>query len=153
MKERFSNPDLKILSSCVDIIQGNSSEENIKIVADFYSIDPDFLSAEVNIFHNIESASELKTSCKIIQYLESNSLSVTLPNFSELVKIFASIPATSCSAERSFSCLRQLKTYLISTMGQARLSSLGILAIEREFANNVDIEKVINVFGRRSGRN
>ena len=33
------------------------------------------------------------------------------------------------------------------------LASLGTLAIEREFDNNIDIEKVIIVFGRRNKRN
>ena len=40
-----------------------------------------------------------------------------------VVHILAVIPATSCSAERSFSALRGLKTYLRSTMGQQRVSS------------------------------
>ena len=35
-----------------------------------------------------------------------------------VVLILAVIPATSCSAERSFSALRRLKTYLRNTMGQ-----------------------------------
>ena len=34
------------------------------------------------------------------------------PEFSKALHILAMIPATSCSAERSFSTLRRLKTYL-----------------------------------------
>jgi len=37
------------------------------------------------------------------------------------------VPATSATAERSFSALRWLKIYLRATMGQARLNSLLIL--------------------------
>ena len=66
------------------------------------------------------------------------------------------IPATSCSAERSFSSLRRLKTYLRNSMGQERLSSLALLHIEREYVNKVlkeDMAKMIDVFGQRSGKN
>ena len=79
-----------------------------------------------------------------------------LPESAKALKILAVIPATSCSAERSFSSLRRLKTYLRNSMGQERLSSLALLHIEREYVNKVlkeDMTKMINVFGQRSGRN
>ena len=41
-----------------------------------------------------------------------------------VVDILAVIPATSCSAERSFSALCRLKTYLRDTMGQQRDSNV-----------------------------
>ena len=74
----------------------------------------------------------------------------------KVIKIFTVIPPTSCSAERSFSSLRRLKTYLRNTCGQERLSSLAILHIETEFVNRVlreDMEQMIDVFGGRLGRN
>ena len=68
--------------------------------------------------------------------------------FSKLAIIFATIPATSCSSERSFSALRRIKTYLRSTMCQERLSSLAILNIERKYTNNLNLDNVIDAFGR-----
>ncbi|RXM32747.1 52 kDa repressor of the inhibitor of the protein kinase [Acipenser ruthenus] len=49
------------------------------------------------------------------------------PNIHCLLKITATIPVTTASAERSFRCLRRLKSYLRSTMGQDRLSGLAML--------------------------
>ena len=49
-----------------------------------------------------------------------------------LLKIYLTLPVTSAGAERSFSVLKRLKTYLRSTLGQERLSSLAILDIEYE---------------------
>ena len=77
-----------------------------------------------------------------------------LPEFATVVHILAVIPATSCSAERSFSALRILKTYLRSTMGQQRVSNIAI-HIEKAYANFVlenDIERIIDIFGSRTGR-
>ena len=43
---------------------------------------------------------------------------------SNVVHILAVIPATSCSAERSFSAFRRLRTYLRNTKGQQRVSNV-----------------------------
>ena len=53
-----------------------------------------------------------------------------MPEICKAMKKKSFIPATSCSAERSFSCLRRLKTYLRSTMLQERLSNLAIMSIK-----------------------
>ena len=52
-----------------------------------------------------------------------------------VASILATIPATSCSAERSSSALRRIKTFLRFTMGQHRLSSIAIINIKRVYAN------------------
>ena len=54
-----------------------------------------------------------------------------------MVHLLAVIPATSCSAERSLSALRRLKTYLRSTMGQQRVSNIALINIERAYVNSV----------------
>ena len=66
----------------------------------------------------------------------------------DLFDMFTVIPATSCSAERSFSALRRLKTYLRSTMGQQRVSNITLI---NSVVNN-DMDRIIDIFGRRNGR-
>ena len=53
----------------------------------------------------------------MLETMHENDLFDIFPEFAKVSHILAVIPATSCSAERSFSALRQLKTYLRSTMG------------------------------------
>ena len=55
-------------------------------------------------------------------------------------------------AERAFSCLKRIKTYLRSTIGQDRLSSLAILNIENEYINLIDLDAVIDEFGNIKNR-
>ena len=43
------------------------------------------------------------------------------------------MPVASATAERSFSVLRRLKTYVRSNMKNDRLSSLGLMHINRDF--------------------
>ena len=54
-----------------------------------------------------------------------------MPQLYKLFSLVATIGATSAGVERSFSCLKRLKSYTGNTMGQGRLSSLALLAIER----------------------
>ena len=70
--------------------------------------------------------------------------------------ILVVIPATSVSAERSFSALRRLKIYFRKNMGQhSRLVRNPTLNnIEREYAKSVlnnDMDGIINIFGLCSG--
>ena len=78
-----------------------------------------------------------------------------LPEFSKVLKIYSVLPISSCEAERSFSALKRLKTYLRSKMGQNRLSSLALMHLERNIVNSVlqeDMSKLIDKFARNKKR-
>ena len=78
-----------------------------------------------------------------------------LPEFSKVLKIYSVLPISSCEAERSFSALKRLKTYLRSKMGQNRLSSLALMHLERKIVNSVlqeDMSKLIDTFARNKKR-
>lgn len=56
--------------------------------------------------------------------------------FTEAYKLFsliATLPSTSVSVERSFSCLNRIKTYSRNTISEERLSSLANISIQKEF--------------------
>ena len=50
-------------------------------------------------------------------------------------------------SERSFSALKRIKTRLRSSMAEDRLSALATLSIEREIAENLDFQMIIDEFG------
>ncbi|KAK3910741.1 Zinc finger MYM-type protein 1, partial [Frankliniella fusca] len=56
------------------------------------------------------------------------------------------VPATSASAERSFSLLRRLKTYLRTTMTAERLNHLAVLNCYQEEVDNLDVNNLIHLF-------
>jgi uncharacterized protein YeeX (DUF496 family) len=53
---------------------------------------------------------------------------------------------TVASAERSFSKLKLLKSYLRSTMTQERLNALAVIAIESDTLEKIDYEDIIEDF-------
>ena len=69
---------------------------------------------------------------------------VLCPSIDTILCIRLTMPVTSATAERSFSVLRRLKTYVRSTMNNDRLSSLALMHIHRDFS--VDLDKVMEKF-------
>jgi hypothetical protein len=141
IKERYTVDDQDILCALGDVVLSNQpSEDSEDKVAKFYELDKDLIQAEKTIFSNflLQSSCETKrTPIALPKLMSVTKLYMILPTFFRLCKILAVIPATSCSAERSFSCLRRLKTYTRNTMSQSRLNCLAVLNVERAFTNRV----------------
>ena len=67
--------------------------------------------------------------------------------YTQLIQILLlTIPVTSCTAERSFYALKELKTYLCSTMQQVRLNAAAILHVHSEIAETLDINALMDEF-------
>ncbi|KAL8524097.1 hypothetical protein ACS0TY_013892 [Phlomoides rotata] len=74
------------------------------------------------------------------------------PNAYIAYKILLTIQVTVASAERSFSKLKLIKTFLQSTMSKDRLNGLAMLSIEKELTEQIDFTDVINVFAVKTVR-
>ena len=62
------------------------------------------------------------------------------------------LPVTVATAERSFSKLKLIKTYLRNIMQDDRLSGLAVLSIENAEARKLDVSKNIDDFASRKAR-
>ncbi|XDV25509.1 hypothetical protein PO909_029423 [Leuciscus waleckii] len=76
--------------------------------------------------------------CDYLVFLKDMELDSAMPQLYKLFSLVATIGATSAGVERSFSCLKRLKSYTRNTMGQSRLSSLALLAIERTLVKSLE---------------
>ncbi|XP_026429075.1 uncharacterized protein LOC113325050 [Papaver somniferum] len=74
------------------------------------------------------------------------------PNAEIAYRILLTIPVTVASAERSFSKLKLIKSYLRSTMSQERLNDLAMLSIEVDMVKNIDYDAIIDEFVSRKRR-
>ncbi|KAL9293975.1 putative HAT dimerization domain-containing protein [Arabidopsis thaliana] len=68
------------------------------------------------------------------------------PNAVIAYKILLTIPITVASAERSFSKLKLLKSYLRTTMTPDRLNGLALIAIENDLLEGIYMESLIDDF-------
>jgi hypothetical protein len=64
----------------------------------------------------------------------------------KLCIIYMTVPMTSATAERSFSTMRRIKTYLRQTMGQQRLNDVMLLHIHKQRTDQIDLKSVAQAF-------
>ena len=72
------------------------------------------------------------------------------PAIHTLIHILATLPVSVATAERSFSTLRRLKTWLRTRMVEDRLNGLALMHIHRDIS--IDIEQVIDRFAKNKNR-
>lgn len=80
-------------------------------------------------------------------HFQSSLLTFTL--FSEvikLIKLYFTLPIITASAERSFSALRQVKTYLRSSMMQERLNNVMLLHCHQNKTESLDMSAIMKDF-------
>ena len=104
--------------------------------------------------------SELKVLKEILQINENSSINVlnykkrleSFPDTCIAFKILLTIHVTVASAERSFSKLKLIKSYLRSTMSRERLSELAILSIEKEMLAELECKNLISNFASQKAK-
>lgn len=154
MKNRFQENQMDVLNGLSEIIiSENPPKDVLKTVSDTYNFDIDDLKTELGIFNRMfkQKYSNTSVSDKLeakIEYIKQNSIQKGFTLITNCLKIFLTIPTNTASCERSFSCLKRLKTYLRTTMGQERLSNLAILQLEKKYTINID--QVIDEFDAES---
>ena len=63
-----------------------------------------------------------------------------------LFQLLVILPAANATSERSFSALRRIKSYLRSTLSQARLNQLMILHYHQEMTDRLDMKCIANEY-------
>lgn len=160
-------------SRFVNELNERFSEKNQKIFRVFEIFDhssPDFFNPKCSYVHSFISHYnyfEINT-CKILtefpsakSLLHNNKmiqlnfdsivsfLSQLPAAFSETLKIISilmTLPISTASNERFFSSLKNVKTFLRTTMGDDRLSDLMVLNVEKEEAKCIDLYKAVDAF-------
>ena len=107
----------------------------------FKDIDPASLTNELLMLSKCRSATSNKVDIPVflsvgdvMLFFSKRSLEYRAL-FAETIKLtslLTVVPATSATAERSFSCLKRVKTWLRTTMSQPRLNSCAILHAHRD---------------------
>ena len=84
----------------------------------------------------------VRTLCEVMNEVSMSKFSEVL----RLMKIFYTIPITTATAERTFSALRRLKTYLRTTMSQPRLNHTMLLYVHKDRTDKVDVVTIARSF-------
>jgi len=103
-------------------------------------------TGSANCASNVSSAHDV--------LVELVKMATAFPDLLLFTRIVLTIPIASASAERSFSTMKRVKTYLRSTMTDGRLNDLCMLAIERELSHEllIDPTAVLDKFAKLAER-
>uniref|UniRef100_A0A7N0RHC1 Uncharacterized protein n=1 Tax=Kalanchoe fedtschenkoi TaxID=63787 RepID=A0A7N0RHC1_KALFE len=111
-------------------------------------VDLDDLYSELKVLQ-VTLPGDCISSLKILEFVK---VADCYPNVMIAYRILLTVPVTVASAERSFSKLKLLKTYLRSSMSQERLNDLGILSIEKDMLDNIDYDTLVSDFASKNAR-
>ncbi|CAI6355579.1 unnamed protein product [Macrosiphum euphorbiae] len=70
----------------------------------------------------------------------------------KLMHIIKTLPISTASNERFFSSMKNVKSYIRTSMGDERLSDLMIINVEKDEANKIDLNKAVDDFGKMKNR-
>ncbi|GBM08546.1 hypothetical protein AVEN_69765-1 [Araneus ventricosus] len=98
---------------------------------DVYSmLQKDRLKTELGVIYRISDFRNMPGAISLLQFIIENNLQTMFSETYKLLLIIVTIPITTAEAERCFSSLKRVKTFLRGTMRDDRLSALAMLSIE-----------------------
>lgn len=146
LKVRFTDNRSLITSvaSCNPKNKHFFSLEHMQPLAEECGFDVSKLAPQLEVAKNLLISKGVETMEDVVK--ELLLLQNGFPEVYHLITVALTIPVTSATAERSFSVLKRVKTYMRATMGQERLTHLAVLSVERELSNNLDLDLLIDRF-------
>ncbi|KAK9697609.1 hypothetical protein RND81_08G048500 [Saponaria officinalis] len=139
LRKLNSANDDSLKESCINL------EDSLKHGARS-DIDGNDLFFEIKVFRETLPKG-IKKTAEIIEFLKR--LKDCYPNIWIAYRIIFTIPVSVASAERSFSKLKLIKSYLRSTMSHDRLNGLTMISIERDMVKHLDYESLMNDFAEK----
>ncbi|XP_016664821.2 52 kDa repressor of the inhibitor of the protein kinase-like [Acyrthosiphon pisum] len=162
LQHRFINSNNLILQSLMKLVSKNISDFNninqlvnqiseaVKHFSCFTNICDSTLNSELELWF-IKWKRLISEGNGVSMMLALNECSSDIyPTVKQLLITIYTLPVSVASAERSFSTLRRLKTWLRSRMGEERLTGLALLHIHRDIQLNV--EDIIDRFAKEKKR-
>jgi hypothetical protein len=140
IESRLEENSLDVWNNLSAMLGVNEMNKDIvSSVCEYYKLDFERCMSELQCFYGVEDMKN-KNIQEGASVFAGKRLKCVFPLILDLFKLYFTIPMNSASCERYFSCLR----YCRNTTGQEGLSSLALLAIEREV--QIDHDKVITEF-------
>jgi hypothetical protein len=148
---RFNDENMQILR-CLDVCNPKSEDflnEKLlpPILSNYSNHLDDKIFDECKFFKNhMNNCTSLKEMTILDVFAKVSEFPVIFPQLNILFKIVLSLPATTATSERTFSALRRIKDYLRNRTCDERLSSLTLISIEKEIADSIDLDALVDKF-------
>lgn len=152
IEEYFASPDLDAYRKLSGLListpgtEGSPIDQNaIKPVIQKYPELEPSLEDELNFYRRHYHGSSVEDHRLVFQSMEKGTRKM-FPQVERLLRLLLVSPGSSCTAERSFSALRRLKSWLRSTMTQERLNHVMVCHIHRSRLAELSCQEVAEAF-------
>ena len=153
---RFSGDNMKILRALQALTAGSASFLNGEILAPLacnYKANMDDVNLELRQLKRMIERKQRNGTMPTFEGDKLMAFTRFIAQYDEafyelhrLAVIACTIPVTSVQSERSFSCLKLIKTHLRTTMLDDRLSDVAVLSMHSARARSLDLDKVVDKF-------
>lgn len=156
IEKRFDQPDLRIVSDIETLLlescNGEPVESSPESVTQYFShsnIDFNRLKLHLSMLPDALSTAFGSTVNKVthvrtlvVALQGSSMMEQMLGEVAKLVKAYLTFPVSSATAERAFSSLRRIKTFLRSSMTSCRLNNLFLLYVHTGRTDALDMVEI-----------
>lgn len=158
IERRFDQSDLSVVLKIESLLLNSANGQHtlapeLHDILAKYRIDIDRLKIQIAMLSDtIKTAFDgsVKTVTNVRTIADAlNRSSVVrgmLTEVDKLVQAYFTFSVTSATAERSFSSLRRIKTFLRSSMTAQRLNNLFLLYVHKSFTDSLDLEAIARDF-------
>ncbi|XP_033977395.1 uncharacterized protein LOC117475359 [Trematomus bernacchii] len=142
-KERFSFTKHLISSTLLqgDLFQQHSRtfpEAALETTVEAYPLlDKAKLKTELSLVYDNDQFRACSGAVTLLQFFIDNNLQETFTETVSLLKVLVTTPMATAEAERCFSTLKRIKTFLRNSMTQDRLNALAMLSIEKKLIRSI----------------
>ena len=155
LDRRFSDNVCNVLTSMSALLPQSERFLDVTLLkpfSDHYKLRSGLLKSECEVFaaQYENSSPNCRSLLDVLRLIEPHPACYSQLHTAYLIA--CTIPVTTAENERSFSCLKRVKTYLRSTMEDSRLGDLGTLSINRERTSKIDMEEVVDMYDRLATR-
>ena len=130
------------------LISGTIDDEHTAVLSLYPEIDVGDLKPQMQMFRRTLSVNTVAQAVVVMKSMLPE-VRAEFPQVSTLLKLLLVSPASSAEAERSFSALRRLKTWLRSTMTENRLNAVAVCHVHQQKLddnNLISIKELIQQF-------
>lgn len=148
-QERFSQNDLDVLQKLESVLlTGDVVDGTVEQYPEFSGHN---LKVQLHMFHSKYTCTSVDEVVAVLRGMPTEVRQL-FDQVETLVRLLLVMPVSSAEAERSFSALRRLKTWLRSTMTQVRLNSAAVCHVHQTKLDNVNIKDICQQFVEVSDR-
>jgi len=95
------------------------------------------LKTELSLVYDNDQFRACSGAVTLLQFFLDNNLQETFTETVSLLKVLVTTPMATAEAERCFSTLKRIKTFLRNSMTQDRLNALAMLSIEKKLIRSI----------------